>query len=263
MSQLEFIQQPETSHRPTFFADVILPIPIPRLFTYRIPVDWEELVAVGCRVIVQFGSRRIITGIVGRIHQKPPEKYQAKYLLEVLDDTPTVQVLHIRFWQWMADYYLCNIGEVMNGAIPSGLKLSSQSRIQLNPEFDLDNDELDFSDKEVVLLEALRNDQSLSYPEAAQILEVKSIYQTLKELIAKRAIIIYEEVKEKYKPKKVKKIRLNPEHTVSDDSIEALFKVLSKKPKQESILLKYLSLVPVYANRSLNAQGIELSLIHI
>ncbi|MGB0523127.1 MAG: replication restart helicase PriA [Flammeovirgaceae bacterium] len=259
MSQLEFIQNPEQPNRPTQFADVILPIPIPQLFTYRIPTDWEDLVEVGVRVIVQFGKRRIITGIVGKIHQKPPEKYQAKYLLEVLDDTPTVQELHIRFWQWMADYYLCNIGEVMNGAIPSGLKLSSQSRIQLNPEFDLDDDELDFSDKELVLLEALRNDQSLSYPEAAQILEVKSIYQTLKYLIAKRAIIIYEEIKEKYKPKKVKKVRLNPQYANSDDAIEALFKKLSKRPKQETVLLKYLSLVPIYANRNLNAQGIEKS----
>lgn len=261
MSQLDLITNPEQQDAPTFFADVILPVPIPQLFTYRIPTDWEELVQVGCRVIVQFGKRRIITGIVGKIHHKPPEKYQAKYILEVLDDEPTIQAIHIRFWQWMAEYYLCNIGEVMNGAIPSGLKLSSQSRIQLNPEFDLDDDSQDFTDKEVTLLEALRNDQSLSYNDAAQILEVKSIYQTLKYLIAKRAVIIYEEVKEKYKPKKIKKIRLNPDHAESDDAIEGLFRILSKKPKQETILLKYLSLVPIYADRNLNAKGIEKSVL--
>ena len=256
MSQLDLIQNPVHPERPTLFADVILPVPIPQLFTYRIPNDWEDLIEIGCRVIVQFGKRRVITGIVGKIHQKPPEKYQAKYILEVLDDTPTIQEIHIRFWHWMAEYYLCTIGEVMNGAIPSGLKLSSQSRIQLNPEFDLDDDSLDFTDKEVILLEALRNDQSLSYAEAAQILEVKSIYQTIKYLIAKQAIIIYEEVKEKYKPKRIKKIRLNPIHAADDDAIEALFKRLSSKPKQETVLLKYLSLVPIYANRNLNAQGI-------
>jgi primosomal protein N' (replication factor Y) len=259
LSQIDFTQNAESTEAKTFFADVILPVPIPQLFTYRIPKDWVEFAQVGCRVIVQFGRRRIVTGIVGKIHENPPKKYEAKYILEVLDETPTVQLRHLSFWKWMSEYYMCHIGEVMNAALPSGLKLSSESRVQLHPEFDLDEVDFEFSDRELDLLQALKNDISLSYGDVAQVLEIKNIYQIIKLLIAKKAIILYEEVKEKYKPKRIKKIRLQAHFAQSDETLEELFKALGSKAKQEAVVMKYISQVPIYTESNLNIAGITKS----
>lgn len=74
----------------TWFADVMLPVPVPRLFTYRVPRDMVEAIQVGARVIVQFGKTKVMTAVVGKLHHSPPEKYQAKYILELLDETPLV-----------------------------------------------------------------------------------------------------------------------------------------------------------------------------
>lgn len=247
----------QNQHSQTLFADIIIPVPIPQLFTYRVPAEWNERMAEGLRVVVQFGPRKVVTGIVRHIHHKPPQKYQAKYLLDILDEVPYVKPLHLKFWEWMASYYLCTIGEVMNAALPSGLKISSQSRIQLNPAFDWEEDGLEWSDKELLLLSSLKTQNSMTYPEASEVLEVKNIYQTLKYLLEKKAIILFEEVKEKYQPKRVRKVRLAPQYAVSEIHLESLFEQLSSKAKQEAVLLKYLAQVPIYANAALNDKGLE------
>ena len=118
------------------FADIILPVPIPRMFTYKIPTNLKSQIQIGSRVMVQFGKKKVLTGIIGKVHNKPPQAYESKPILDVLDIEPSVNPLQIRFWVWMAEYYCCHIGEVMHAAVPSGLRLSSESKIQLNPNFD-------------------------------------------------------------------------------------------------------------------------------
>ncbi|HTE33306.1 MAG TPA: hypothetical protein VK666_23155, partial [Chryseolinea sp.] len=137
--------------RTTFFVDLLLPVPIPKLFTYRVPLVMNEKVMVGQRAIVQFGDRKIMTGIITEIHEQPPAEYEAKYLLELLDDYPVVTDVQVRLFRWIADYYLCTLGEVMNAALPSGLKLSSESRVQIHPGFNLEESTQPFSEKEIML----------------------------------------------------------------------------------------------------------------
>ena len=122
MDQLE-LNVPTPDTRVTYFVDVILPVPIPKLFTYRLPYQLNNRVEIGQRVVVQFGPRKILTGIIGKIHQNPPTKYEARYTLELLDDRPSVNFQQLKLFQWIADYYMCTLGEVINVAIPSGLKL--------------------------------------------------------------------------------------------------------------------------------------------
>ncbi|MGI9543172.1 MAG: hypothetical protein ACR2MX_07930, partial [Cyclobacteriaceae bacterium] len=95
----------------TLFAEVILPVPVSKLFTYRLPAELNDEVQVGSRVIVPFGRTKILTGIVKQIHQLAPQKYEAKYILEVLDHEPMVTVLQMELFQWIAKYYLCSQGE--------------------------------------------------------------------------------------------------------------------------------------------------------
>ncbi|MFT7482308.1 MAG: primosomal protein N' (replication factor Y), partial [Oceanospirillaceae bacterium] len=199
----------------TRFADVILPVPIPKLFTYRIPRIMDDVIRVGARVIVQFGRNRVVTAVVGKIHETPPEKYQAKYLLELLDNEPLITATQLWLFGWIADYYLCNIGEVMNIALPSGLKISSQSRIQPNPDFD--QKEI-LSDDEQKFVSLLEEQVSMTYDDAAKVMTEVNVNAFIKSLIDKQAIILYEEVKEKYQPKRVKKIRL----ASGFDNIEAV-----------------------------------------
>lgn len=237
----------------TLFADVILPIPLPRLFSYRVPRIMAKSIKLGARVIVQFGKNRIVTAIVGKIHETAPEKYQAKYILELLDDEPIVTKLQLELFQWMADYYMCSIGEVMNVALPSGLKVSSQSRIQFNPEFE--HYDL-LSEQETKVLEEIKNHQSLTYDELSKIVGEASVTHLIKALVSKRAIIIFEEVKEKYKPKILRKVRLKTELCGSVE-IENLLTSLSKSPKQQEIILEYLRQVPIFQFPEKNKTGLE------
>ncbi len=238
----------------TLFAELLLPVPIPRLFTYRIPRILQEKVLIGQRAIVQFGDRKILTGIIATIHKQPPAAYEAKYILEILDDYPVVSELQLKLFHWISDYYLCSLGEVMNAALPSGLKLSSESMVQLHPSFNLDDSNLEFTDKELKLLEHLVK-ESLDYSSISSLLGVKNLYSILKSLVRKEAVILFEKVLDKYKPKTEKKIRLTPEYT-KNESLESLFELLASKPKQEAILLKYLQEVPVLSRAEANRAGI-------
>jgi len=239
----------------TLFTHVLLPVPVQKLFTYRVPKGWEGNVKEGLRVIVPFGSRRILTGIIWSISQNPPRDYEAKYILEVLDETEVLYEQQKKLIEWIAGYYLCSAGEVMNAALPSGLKLSSESMVQLHPAFSLEFTDEKFSEKELLLLTHLQS-KALSYTEAAKLLDTKSIYHILKSLSSKSAIILFEEVRDKYKPKTETRVRLSAAYT-DKTKLEALFIELESKPKQEALLLKYLQEVPILANEQLNSKGIE------
>ncbi|WKN33979.1 primosomal protein N' [Porifericola rhodea] len=234
----------------------MLPVPIPKLFTYRIPVDMEQQVQIGSRVIVQFGSKKILTGVIGKLHQNPPQKYQARYILEVLDEQAVVHPIQLKHFQWIADYYACTVGEVLNVALPSGLKLSSESKVQLNPEFDLEEFDGDLNDKEYKILEALEEKQTLTYNDIGNLLEEKNFYHVIKSLIRKEAILIFEEVKEKYKPKIVKRVRLQPKYAHDEVSLENIFQELEKKPKQLDVLLRYAQLKPDFQKQESNEKGL-------
>lgn len=249
---MEIFEQDDS--RNTLFAELLLPVPIPKLFTYRIPFVLNEQVQVGQRAIVQFGDRKILTGLVSAIHDKPPKDYEAKYILELLDDFPTVNHHQFKIFHWIANYYACTLGEVMNAALPSGLKLSSESMVQINPAFNLEETEMAFSEKELMLLKRIQ-DEPLAYTDISKFLGVKYIHAILKSLTGKEAIILFEEVKEKFKPKTEKRIRLSSEYS-SHSMLEKVFETLASKPKQEAVLLKYLQLVPVLKEASANKVGI-------
>ena len=241
----------------TLFAELVIPVPIAKLFTYRVPATLNPKIKIGQRAIVQFGAKKIQTGIVLNIHNQPPKDYEAKYILELLDDNEIVFTQQLQLYQWIADYYMCTLGEVVNAALPSGLKLSSESIVQINPRFDLENTEFDFSEKEKTLLQRLR-EEPLGYSAIVKVVGTAKIYNLLKSLSSKEAIIIFEQVKEKYKPKTERRIRLAA-NLNSRKSLELLFETTAKRPKHEAALLKYLQYVPVFSDSALNEKGIAKS----
>jgi primosomal protein N' (replication factor Y) (superfamily II helicase) len=254
----QFDNKEEMSH---LFADIILPVPIPKMFTYKIPRHLVDDIGIGFRVIVQFGKKKILTGIIGKVHQKPPSTYDAKPILDLLDKHATVNPIQIRFWAWMAEYYCCHIGEVMNAALPSGLKLSSESKIQINPTFDPDTSLYPLDEREEILLQALSNKDEMSYEDCEAVLGIKSIHGIIKSLVIKEAILVFEQVKEKYSPKVESRIRLRNDYVIDKKLMEGLFNEIAGKPKQEEILLKYLQEVPVYKKPDLNQKGLDKKVI--
>lgn len=257
MSNLD-INTSTNTERITLFVDVIVPAPIPKLFTYRVPFEFNQIAESGKRVIIQFGRKKILTGVIHTVHERPPKLYEAKYLLDILDDKPSLLPPQLRLIEWCADYYMSTQGEVLSNVLPAGLKLSSLSFVQLHPDFDLDQSVYQFNDREHIILNALLKNSLLSYQDISDMVEVKNVYQIIKSLVSKDAILLIEQVKDKYQPKKEKRIRLTPQY-VNQEVLQGVFGTIEKKPKQTDLLLYYLREVPVYTNPELNDIGIEKS----
>ncbi|MEM7383161.1 MAG: primosomal protein N' [Bacteroidota bacterium] len=243
-----------STHSPgtTHFVDLILPLAIPKLLTYRVPTQWSAAVGCGSRVLVPLGAKKIVTGLVENIHQTPPS-YATKDILTVLDQEPLVRDVQRQFFHWLAHYYLCTIGEVLKAALPSGFRLSSQAKIQLNPACDLAT--TNFSDQEQHLIKVLKSRPHWTYAEVTQVAKQKNIPHLIKNLLHKYAILLFEEIQEKYRPKKEKRISLNTSFIQSEAKLRELFEQLEAKSNQLEVLLKYISLVPQFrqlADRSVN-----------
>ncbi|NHA07274.1 primosomal protein N' [Mucilaginibacter sp. HC2] len=236
---LEFAEIEHTD-RKTLFAEVILPLAISKNYTYRVPYEQNDAIAIGKRVVVQFGKSKLYTAIVKEISTLAPEKYEAKYIIEILDDQPVVTPHQLNFWQWLADYYMCNIGEVMNAALPAALKLASETRIVLNKDYEIDRSTL--HDKEFLIVEALDIQPELTVSDIAKLLGQKTVMPILKLMFEKNIIHISEEVSERYKPRKRTFITLNPVYN-HPDNLRELFPILEKRaPKQADALLAYIKL---------------------
>lgn len=221
------------------FVDVVLPLPVANRYTYRVPLELEAGVALGKRVVVQFGKRRYFTAVILNIHSHPPKGYEAKYILEILDEWPLISPEMIRFWEWMATYYMCTLGDVMHAALPAALKPESQTHISLHADYTPDSVEL--SDKEYLLVEALLQQQPLEIDQAEDILNQKNIFPILKSLVQKEVISLSEALDADYQPRTLSAIRLGEAYR-QEAAIETLFQQLEKKVAQLNVLMAYLVL---------------------
>jgi len=228
--------------RTTLFVDVILPLSVPNLYTYRVPFDWNDTILVGQRVVVQFGKGKLYSALVRRIHEEPPKQYAAKYIESILDSSPIVNEKQFALWEWMCNYYMCTIGEVMVAALPGGLRLSSETKVILNTDYKLKLQEQEINDKEYLIIDALELREVLSLTDISEITEQKTVYPIIKSLIEKGIVLIQEELKEKFKPKIEIFISLL-EELDDEEKLKSVFDVLEKKAgKQLDVLMAYIKL---------------------
>ncbi len=225
--------------RQTFFVEVILPLSISKTYTYRIPQTLNDSIEIGKRVIVQFGKSRIYTAIILNISEEPPSLYEAKYIIEVLDESPIVNQSQLRLWQWMAEYYMCYLGEVMQAALPAALKLASETKIVLLKDSAYDKSLL--SDKEYLILDALEIQPELRVSDIVNLLGQKTVFPLLKGLFEKGIINISEEISDRFKPRRKAYIYLDPIYDEPENR-KGLFQILERAPKQLDALLAYLKL---------------------
>lgn len=188
------------SERITLFVKIILPVPLPKLYTYRVPLEWTDLIFVGLRVAVPFGSKKVYSGIIYEISETPPEGYQANYILDILDEKPIVSVKQLQFWEWISSYYMCYLGDVLGSALPAGFRVQSLTKITLHPDFDPDElPELDSKENEI--LSILLTSKGISVEQIQSSLKLKSILKYIKSMYLKGIIAMEEELRENYKPK--------------------------------------------------------------
>ena len=226
--------------RTTLFAEILLPLPIPGTFTYRVPFAMNDLVRVGQRVTVQFGKRRVYAGLVMKLNETPPDKGIPKYILSILDEKPLINKIQMRFWHWMSDYYMCNLGEVMSVAIPTVFKLSSESKIVLSENFRPDVETL--NEPEFRITEALLEKKKLTVKEVSEIVGFQKVLPLLKTMIERRIIFMEEELKSLYKPKKEKLVKLS-EGLLTDEKLQVVMDRLGKRAhKQLELLMAFMSL---------------------
>lgn len=221
------------------FADVILPLPLHGCFTYSLPAEWADDVRTGCRVVVPFGRRKYYTGIVRSVHHCVPVGYEVKEVSALLDAAPILLPGQFAFWEWIADYYLCTPGDVYKAALPSGLKLESETIVEYNPDFEAESP---LPEKEQKVLELLLTEPEQSVTKLEKESGIRNILATVKSLLDKEAIFVKEELRRTYKPKTETCVRLTAAAS-NERRLHFFFDELQRRaPKQLDLLMKYIEL---------------------
>ena len=216
------------------YVDVILPLPLPKSFTYSLPDECAEDVKIGCRVVVPFGRKKFYTAIVLNVHCCAPTEYEVKDISALLDASPILLPAQFKFWEWIADYYLCTQGDVYKAALPSGLKLESETIVEYNPDFEAD---APLPEREQRILDLLAVDSQQCVTKLEKDSGIKNILTVIKSLLDKEAIFVKEELRRTYKPKTEARVRLAG--TADEKRLHILFDILSRAPKQLALLMKY------------------------
>ncbi|MDA3615268.1 replication restart helicase PriA [Polluticaenibacter yanchengensis] len=221
------------------YVDVIVPLYLKNTLTWFVPSQFHNGIAVGVRVEVQIGKSRRYAGIIKKIHQDKPANIEVKPILNVLDDRPILHEDQLKLWAWISKYYMCTEGEVMIAALPSHLKLSSETVVVFNPDHEVDTQTL--NEKEYLVSEALEIRSELKISEIQKILDSNHVYPVIKQLIDKRICLVFEQMNETYKAKTETYIHLNSIYH-NEEVLETLVNSWSKAPKQLDLLLSFLHL---------------------
>uniref|UniRef100_UPI0030DA1FA4 replication restart helicase PriA n=1 Tax=uncultured Planktosalinus sp. TaxID=1810935 RepID=UPI0030DA1FA4 len=223
----------------SYFIDVILPIPIQNLFTYSVNKDEAFFLKPGMRVTVPFGKSKIYTAIVFKVHSREPETYKTKEIEQILDEKPIVTETQIRHWQWIAEYYMCSLGEVLRAGVSKAFLLESETIITLNNSIEIEDSLL--NDEELLIVEALQFQKELRIQDVQDIVNKKAVFTLLHRLVDKRIIVSKEEVVEQYKPKMVKFVRLHQNYD-TPRGLQRLLEELTSAKKQKEVVMHYFTL---------------------
>lgn len=222
----------------SYFIEVILPLALPKTFTYKVSEEEFFFLKKGMRVAVSFGKNRIYTALVVDLHRNPPVLYEAKEIFQILDESPIVTEIQIQHWFWISSYYMCNIGDVYRGAMPSMLLLESETIISSKKDTTIDEQLL--TDDEFLIYEAFQHQSSLKVETVVDILNKKKVLPLIQNLIQKNVITLHEEIQEEYKPKLVRYIRLNKAFEDNQNLGELLNN--QKSEKRKNLILSYFQL---------------------
>ncbi len=225
--------------RKPLFAEILLPIPVKGTFTYRIPVDFRNVAETGRRAVVQFGGNKIYSGLIYNLHQNQPQDFKPKDILNVLDDKPAVTAQQFRLWEWIADYYMAFRGDVMNAALPAAMKLASESKIKLHPAYTGELNEL--SPAEHAVIWNLTEGSALTLKEVSELSGLRNVMPMIKNLIEKEAVIMLEELQQRFQPKTEAFLSLHDKYAACEKELSDLLDNFSKRAyRQMEVLMLFL-----------------------
>lgn len=236
---------------PQLFAEVILPLPLDATFTYSVPPEMSERIGIGYRVIVPFGKKKFLTAIVSSLTPIKPEGFEVKEIAMVLDDHSIIRHPQLKLWGWIADYYLCTIGDVYKAAVPAGLKVESETFIEANPDYECDDDN-PLSEREVIVKQYLEHEGNLTVAEIEKKTGLNRVEALVSSMIEKGVVIISEKIVERYRSHKESYVK----PLFDGSSFKKAFDAVKGARKQEQLLMALIELTG--ANR-LNGSPIEVS----
>ncbi len=225
----------ENEQHTDLYVDVVLPLAVP-LYTYSVPESLRSMVQVGCRVVVQLGLRKMYTAIIYAVHTNKPRTLTIKDIDSVLDEFPIVTKKQLELWDWMADYYMCTLGDVMKAALPSGLKLESETALIVNPDFDC----MSLNESDRIVYVQIEKNPHILISNLVKLLNRKSVTVTIKKLISLDAVVAGEVISSMYKPKLVVYVKFT-QSIENQDFVNTSFSLVNKAPKQQELLLALLN----------------------
>lgn len=233
----KFVPKTSTMNR---FADVILPLPLYQYFTYRIPDNMQGQLRQGHRVVVPFGRSKFYTAIVALLHDTEPKGYEVKEISTLLDQQPIILRPQLKFWEWIAEYYLCSVGDVYKAALPAGLKLESETSLTANTDYE-ENEDYRLTEREAILMSALTAQGRLTVQELEKATGLRHTLPTLRRLVEREAIFVSERLRTNYKPKTEVCVRLAFAQG-DNNALRAAFDAVGRAKQQETLLLSFLDL---------------------
>ena len=221
------------------YAEVILPLPLANTFTYCIPEAMAFIISRYCRVIVPFGKKHYYTGVVTEIHDRCPEQdFEIKEIFLLLDEKPVIRHTQLLLWQWISSYYLCSAGEVYRAAMPSGLKIESETIVSINPDYEA---ETPLKPNHQKILDVLTLSSGLSVSDLEKNTGIKNIFPVVNNLISTGAIEANETLKRSFKPKTETYICL-ADSLKTEKNLQDTLESLKRAKQQEQLLLEYIDL---------------------
>jgi primosomal protein N' (replication factor Y) len=226
--------------RPVYvFATVIFPLAVPKPYTYKIPEELRTSILIGIRVEVPLRNK-LYSALVIALHEEIDLDYRPRYINALIDEIPIISDIQYKFWKWLSSYYCCTQGEVMNVALPAGLKLSSETKIVLDDRVKENFQGLE--DDEFLISEALSIQNELTIDEIQGILNKKTVYPVIRALLDRGTIYIKEELIEKFKPKKEKYVRLTPYYAEDRNRLTEALDLCQRSALQTKTILAYTKL---------------------
>jgi len=222
-----------------FYVDVLLPLPLTQTYTYSVPEELLSRIQIGCRVIVPLGSRKLYTGIVLGFYENKPVEYVTKPICSLLDEMPILTGPQLEFWRWLASYYMCSFGEVMKAALPSGLKLESETLVGLADGFEA---EFPLKERETRVLDALIPGKPVSLLELSKSSGIANVLPVVHELMLKGALLVSEGIRSSYKTKTRACVRLAEAYNRDGEKLKQFMNEASRARKQVEVLMTYLEL---------------------
>lgn len=222
------------------FANVLLPLPISGSFTYSVPSIYEDEIEVGSRVLVQFGKKNYYTGIVELVHNNQPSGYEVKEIMMVLDAKPIVRHPQLKLWNWLAEYYLCSVGEVYKAAVPSGLKVESETYILLNSDYEYDEN-VNLTERMALIIQLLDRNGRMKISEIERETGFKNLGTLVNKMLEIGLVLIDERIVDKYRARKETLVRLNCDRN-DNEALHGFFDIVKRARQQEKMLIAYLDL---------------------